>query len=79
MKFKEFEKHLKGIPYTASDEWTIDLPHGTKQEVIQKVIDICKDLLIIDWHIIYPEPTEFCPEPRITIYWDRNDLTSPTE
>ena len=71
MTFKEFEKHLKGIKYTANGAWDISLPYESKD--VQKLIDICREHLIVDWHITYPEPTEDVPNPTIFFYWDRTD------
>lgn len=73
MSFKEFEKHLKGIKYKVKGDWDIRLKHGTKPETIQKIIDVCKEHLVIDWHIIYPEETEKELEPDIEVYWDRKN------
>lgn len=71
MTFKEFEKHLKDIKYTVNGDWDISLSYDAKPERVQKLIDICREHLILDWHVIHGEVTEEIPEPDIRIYWDR--------
>ena len=73
MKFADFQKKLKGVRFRVVDAWSFGLPFGTDREKIQIIIDICRDNLIVDWHIVYVQPTEAVPEPEISIYWDRND------
>ena len=69
MKFEDFKKQLNGIKYAGVVEWKINLPFKTKQETIQKLLNICRDNLTVNWHIYYPEPTEQNPEPDIEITW----------
>ena len=71
MKFDELEGKLKDIKYRVIDEWDIMLPFNTTAETIQKVIGICRNNLLTDWHIVYKDPTKMTPEPEVNIYWDR--------
>lgn len=73
MKFDEFQKLLKGIKYRVIQEWDIALPFNTDQETIQKILDICREHLLVDWHVVYPDPTELTPEPETNMYWDRKN------
>jgi len=71
LKFNEFKKLLKGIKFKVVKEWNITLPHHTPRETIQNILDLCRENMLLDWHVIYPEPTGKDPEPEIKIYWDR--------
>jgi len=79
MNFSEFTKELNGIQYKSDKEWEIFLPYDTKREEIQKIIDVSREHLLVDWHIIFGDITEENPTPYIKMCWDRKDLTTPTE
>jgi hypothetical protein len=70
MKFKDFQKELKGIKYRSEKDWEILLSFNTKREMIQVILDKCREKMLTAWHIIYSEPTEQVPEPEIRMYWD---------
>lgn len=71
---KEINAELKGIGVKSTQEWEIFLP-GKKvdQQVIDKIIKICRNHMIIDWHIYFGEETEECPNPEVRITWDRKE------
>ena len=71
MNFKDFKKELKDIKFKSKKDWEIFLPYGAERETVQSVIGFCRKHMIVDWHIIFPSPTEKEPEPDIRIYWDR--------
>ena len=71
MKFDEFQKKLESIKYEVIGKWDISLPFNTTSETIQKLILICRENLITEWHMIFKQPTDANPEPNINIYWDR--------
>ena len=73
MKFEEFHKKLESIKHEVIGKWDISLPFDTTSETIQKIIHICRENFIVEWHIIYKNPTNMIPEPAINIYWDRKD------
>jgi hypothetical protein len=74
VNFKEFEKELKGIRYRSIADWEILMPFNTKPEMLQRVIQKCRDFLLIDWHVIISDPTEENPEPELRMYWDRMNI-----
>ena len=76
MTFAEFKKELSGIKYSSKKDWQIFLPFDTKRETLQKILDICKEHLMVDWHVVYGNETVENPSPEIKIFWDRKDLTS---
>ena len=78
MNFKEFEKELKDIKFKSKNEWEIFLPFNTEQKTIQSVIDISKHHMLINWHVIFTDPTDKKPEPDIRIYWDQNKSKNAT-
>jgi len=69
MTFKDFEKELKEINYKVNSDWSIALPYHNKIDV-QKIIDICRAIQVIDWHVFYTEETEENPKPDILMTWD---------
>jgi len=71
MDFKNFKKEFKGIKLKSNSDWEIFLPYSTKTEEVQSIVGICRKHLIVDWHIIFSEPTDENPEPDIRMYWDR--------
>lgn len=77
MNFSEFKKELKNINFKSDKEWELFLPYDTKREIIQKIIDKCREHLLLNWHIIFGEESELVPQPYIKIYWDKNNLTPP--
>jgi len=70
MNFKDFRKQLKGIKYKSDKDWELFLPFNTKAETIQKIITVCRENLIVDWHIVFGEVTKQIPEPETRMYWD---------
>ncbi len=73
-QFKEFEKALRGIRYHSITDWEILMPFNTKPEMLQRVIQKCREFLLIDWHVTFADPTEENPEPEIRMYWDRMNI-----
>ena len=71
MNFKDFKKELKKVDYKSKKDWEIFLPFDVTREKIQSVIDLSREHMLVDWHVIFPEITEKVPEPDIKIYWDR--------
>ena len=72
MIFNEFKKELKGIKYHSEKDWEILLPYDTKIEVLQTIIDKCKENMLLDWHRTHSE----VEGEDIRFYWDRKNLTS---
>ena len=71
MTFNEFKKELKGIKYSSKKDWEILLPFDTKIEVLQTIIDKCKENMLLDWHRVHGG----VEREDILFYWDRKNLT----
>lgn len=83
IEFKQITEFLDsvGIVYRSPEEWKLYLPRDTSREKVQSIINKCRDLLLTNWHIIYPDyPFQFAdepdpaPPPDIFIYWDVKSL-----
>ena len=66
----EFKKN--GIIFKSKKDWEIFIPFLCGDD-IRNIIMICRENLIIDWHIIFGEITDECQEPDVKIYWDRTE------
>lgn len=71
--FEEFLKLLtrNSIRFTVSSDWSLLLPNSTRQSTVQKLIGLCREHLLVTWHIVYPEPTEEFTEPDIQVWWEQ--------
>jgi hypothetical protein len=69
MNFNDFQKKLKNIRYRTEKEWEIFLPFSTSTETIQKIITICRNDMLINWHLKILDSTEEIPEPELKMYW----------
>jgi len=73
MNFNDFQKKLKGIKYRTEKEWEIFLPFSTSTETVQKIIAICRNDMLINWHLKIPEVTEEIPSPELRMYWGNRE------
>ena len=55
--FKTVKKALakKKVKFTSKRSWEIFLKHGASHEEIKSVLEVCRELLVTDWHIYFPE------------------------
>lgn len=72
MKFEDFKKSLKGIEYKSGKDWEIFLPYSARHDDVKKVIEICRNHLMVNWHLNIPEPTPEIPEPEIKMWWEKS-------
>ena len=59
------------IKKISKKDWEIFLPFEFSHENLQLVLKLCRKYMLIDWHVVFPAPTDKQPKPKMRIYWDR--------
>ena len=70
--FNDLVKELTatGLHFRCTDkDWEIYLPHSPAIAV-QNVIRVCRNYVMVNWHVVFPEATKNNPQPEIHIYWE---------
>jgi len=75
--FKELKAEIKkevklSIKSVSNKDWEIFLPFKTSASDIQKIFNICRKHLLVNWHIYIPEETEGDSKPDIKFWWDKD-------
>ena len=69
--FNKLKKELRanGVKFTSTKNWELNLPFEPGQEMIGNLIAVCRKHNLVNWHIIFSEPTEKRKKPKTKVYW----------